>query len=293
MGQRQLEGRRHVVGVHVVERGQPPLGQAHAASVGEVLEHAQVEVPGRVDGHPPRPHDVARVQHGGREAVHPGAPQQVRLDLRLLDAVRAVRPARRALERGHELGGAVHPDGAAVQQVLHAPLEGLDELATALGRETDEVDDRVGLELGDGGAEASVALGRLAVEVDGLHELPGARVPVGLPLPTAHGDDLVPLGHEPGNEVGADVSGGADDDGAHAARSLHRSLRGGRRGLPDGGAARGAGGDGGGQGSGQGSGREGGRRGDPILRRPEGGRTGPGDRRPRRARSARRPRTTA
>ncbi len=127
-----------------------------------------------------------------------------------------------------------------MHEVRVRTAEGLDERLGRLEGEADEVDDGVGVQVGDAASEDAVAVLLLAVGDDAFDLLPLGSVRVGGAGPAGHDDDVVAGADEAGDEEGADVAGGSDDDDAHARHARPRSLgAGGTSGAGDGLEARG------------------------------------------------------
>src|SRR5690606_35893819 len=107
-----------------------------------------------------------------------------------------------------------------MEKMLHPAPQRLHQLAGAGQGEADHVDDDIGLERGDGGAELARGLGGLTVEGDGLDRLP--RLVLAVRLAAAAGDVQypVPALDQSRHQIGADVPAAADDDHtAHPASS--------------------------------------------------------------------------
>jgi hypothetical protein len=116
----------------VMECLHPQVRYGEFLPAGQSFEYFWVEVTGRVHGDPAGPHDLARVQDRCRKAVAAGFVEQVVLDLCLLGAILAEGIAGLVF-RCWDLGTVtMHPDSAAVQEVVHVPTQGLDQLAGAL-----------------------------------------------------------------------------------------------------------------------------------------------------------------
>ena len=70
------EGLGHIVCVNVMDGFLAEIRKRKTLAPGERLENRWVEIPGRVQRHPPPAHDVARVEHGHRETTHTGMGEQ-------------------------------------------------------------------------------------------------------------------------------------------------------------------------------------------------------------------------
>ena len=114
---RPLERLGHIVGVDVVDGLEPEVGQRDLLALGQLFEHVDVEVAGRVDRRPAGADDVPRVQHGARQRPAASFAREAVFDGRLLRPVLAEGPAHGVLCDRHRRAGPVHPDRAAVQQV--------------------------------------------------------------------------------------------------------------------------------------------------------------------------------
>src|SRR5277367_4435239 len=121
--------------------------QCEFFALGERGEHVRVEVPGGVERRPSRPDDMAGMDDGRRKRILARRLDQIRLDLRLRDAVLTERAARLHFCGGNFYAGAVHPDRSRMQEVPHLPAQGLDQMSRARFGEANHVDDDVGPEL--------------------------------------------------------------------------------------------------------------------------------------------------
>ena len=86
-------------------------------------------------------------------------------------------------------------------------------------REAHHVDHDVGIQRDDPVAERSLGLGGVTVDANLLHLAPGLVDDVGLALPAAEVDDLMPGPDQPRNEEAADMPAAADHHDAHDCRA--------------------------------------------------------------------------
>jgi hypothetical protein len=197
--------------VHVVEHADAEIGQGERLTGGQPAPHVRVQVAGRGDHRPPRAGDVPRVQDHRRHPTGERLAMQQFLDRDFADAVLAVPGARFVLGDRHPGRAPVHPDGAAVQQQRTGRSQCLDELPGRLGREADQVDDRVRAQAGDPGAERAGRVLGLPVRDDPLDRTPLGRAVIRLATAPAHRDDLIPGPDQARNQIGTDVPGRTDD----------------------------------------------------------------------------------
>jgi len=188
------------------------MGQSQFAALREKRERNGVEMAGRAKRIPARADDVAGMHDGGRKAGQPRLAQEVVLDCRLLRAVVAKRMAWLLLCGRNHGTGAMHPDGASVKEMLDLSFEGLDNMAGAVERETDHVDDDVRIIVVDRAAEGAVALAFRPVHHDGSHRTPGGMVVIRLAAAAADGDHVVSRLYQSRHEVSSDVTAGTDYD---------------------------------------------------------------------------------
>ena len=92
--EREGEGLRNIVRVHVLQRGRAVIGKNEAITSGEQFEYTSVEIPRRIDRHPSRSRDVTGVKHRRGKAFGCGV-QEETLDLSFANSVFAERLARR------------------------------------------------------------------------------------------------------------------------------------------------------------------------------------------------------
>src|SRR5262249_9135306 len=131
---------------------------------------------------------------------------QQRLDRRFVRAVLTEAGARLVLRHRYASSPSVHPDGAAVHEQRTRRPERVDEVLGRCGREADQVDDRVRLEIGDRLPERAADSPRGAVGVHTLPRPPLDGLVVRRPLAATDRYDLVTSANQPGHEVAADVA---------------------------------------------------------------------------------------
>jgi hypothetical protein len=141
-------------------------------------------------------------------AARQGLPVQQGLDLGLAGAVLAVGGARLVLGDRHPQRRAVHPDRPAVQQQRPGGAQCVGQLPGGVGGEADQVDDRIGAQVGDAPAEDAGLVFRVPV-----HGGPGHRAPlrtgvVGLAGAAAQRDHLMAAADQPRYQTGPDMPGG-------------------------------------------------------------------------------------
>ena len=212
-----------VVAVDVVEDLLAEVRQDDLATVGDRLEDAVVEVPQGADDVPAGAGDLAGQDGSGWEGVALPGPAEELLDGGLVAAVLVEGAAGVVLGDGVDLGAAVRPDGGGDEVVPQGPAgKGVDHGAHLVGGEGDQVDDDLGADVGDGAGEAGLG----AVQEEALRGVPGRVVLVGPGGAAGDGGDLVAGLGELGDEVGANVPGGPDDDCLHDCGpfSTHRLL---------------------------------------------------------------------
>jgi hypothetical protein len=88
----------------------------------------------------------------------------------------------------------------------------LNEMLRALDRKANEIDDDVGAEIRDAFAENAGCLLCRAIDPDSLDLTPRGVGLIRLPCSATGDDYLVPRDDESRNEIGADVTGAANDD---------------------------------------------------------------------------------
>jgi hypothetical protein len=186
------------------------LGSAKLFATTDAGEHLRVEVPSRVQRRPARPHDVPRSEDGGWETGPPCLVQKPGLDGGLLHAILAEGVEWIVLGRGHRGVVAIHPDGAAVQKVLHSTMQCLDQRLRAGQVEGDHVHHDVRLERGDARAEGAGGVLSRPVSHNLLYLGPGRVRPVGRGLPSADVHHLVPAFHKSRHKVGAHMAAAAN-----------------------------------------------------------------------------------
>src|SRR5262249_47892728 len=152
------------------------------------------------------------------KSMAPRLGQQPGFDLGFANAVLADRPPRLLFRDRNLDARTVHPDRAAMQELLHAPAQRLDELLRAFQRVRREIDNAIGLQVAALRAEGARSPLGGAIERDGLDFLPGRMRDIRLSLAAARVNHGVPRFDEPGRQVGADMSGAADDYDSHRRR---------------------------------------------------------------------------
>jgi hypothetical protein len=211
-GQRELEGLRHVVSVHVMQDAEPVIGQRERSTRRQVSPRGGGEVSRRGDDRPARSADVTRVQHHGRDTARLGLPVQQCLDLSLAPAVIAISGAGLVLSHRHPQRGTVDPDGSAVHQQRARRAQRLDELPRRSGGEADEVDHRLRAQRRHPGAEHSCRVFCLPVSGDPGHRVPLRAAAVRAAGAAADRDHLMAAIYQPRHQVRADVPGRPDDN---------------------------------------------------------------------------------
>lgn len=143
VGNRELEGLRNIVSVHVMHRFHPQIGKDQLLTIRELCEHRGVEVSGRVERSPARTDDVPGMENRRSNYFPARRLEQPFFDRRLLYSVVAKRLARLRLGGRDDAAVSVDPDGSAVQEQGIAFLERLNQMPRALLREADQIDDDV------------------------------------------------------------------------------------------------------------------------------------------------------
>ena len=127
----------------------PEIGKSKRFAFGERGENLRIEMPGRVERRPAGPDDMPGMDDRCRETVPARFVDQERLDRCLLHPVFAERPPRLHFGGGHLDAWAMHPDRSAGKEMLHVPMQGLDQLPCAVRREADHVDHDVRFQRAD------------------------------------------------------------------------------------------------------------------------------------------------
>src|ERR671920_67458 len=213
--ERTHESLGHVVGVDVMHRLHPEVGEGQFLPPCQPFEDREVEVPGGVNWCPARTHYVSGMQDCSGEAPAPRFVEQVRFDPGLLDSVVPERTARLILGSRHLCAVTVHPDGPAVQEVRYSSSQRVDQLAGALRRKADHVYHGVRLQPEYSLPEGSLGLLSLAVQRHLLDGLPGGMDLIRLSLSAADRDYLVARLDQAGHEEGANVPATPDHHDAH------------------------------------------------------------------------------
>jgi hypothetical protein len=99
-----------------------------------------------------------------------------------------------------------------MEQQHVALLQCLNEVLRALDRKANEIDDDVGAEARNAFAENAGCLLCRAIDLNSLDLAPGGVTLIGLSRSAARDNYLVPREDESRNEIGADVTGAANDD---------------------------------------------------------------------------------
>jgi hypothetical protein len=141
--------------------------------------------------------------------------QQIGFDFSLLRAVFAERAARLRFRSRYLHARPMHPDRAAVQQMINLPAHGFHKLAGAIQREADQVDDDIRALVEHALTELPARFFRRAVDLDLLHRLPCTVCLVRRALATADVHNVMPGGDEPRHQKRADVSAPANHNNAH------------------------------------------------------------------------------
>jgi hypothetical protein len=110
------------------------------------------------------------------------------------------------------------PDGAAVKQVPDLASQPLRKCGRGVEGEADQVNNHVGLQVGDPGRERTVPVLGDPVRGDVTYLLPGRVILVAGSLSAADVDHVVAVADQPGNQEGADVAAPPDDDNSHEVR---------------------------------------------------------------------------
>jgi len=215
VGQGAHKALGHVVSVDMVDGLHTDVGQREFLAMRQLLVDGRVEVALRVERYPARPDDVPRVQARGREVVQARLAQQVGFDGRFLDAVLAEGPARLGLGRRHLDARPVHPDRAAMQEVLDMPAQRPHQVLGAFQGEADHVDHDIGMQLDEAWPKRAGAILGLAVERDRPHLRPGGVRVVRLPLAPADIDHLMPRFDQARDQVRAYMTAAANDNDPH------------------------------------------------------------------------------
>ena len=155
---------RDVIGMDVVHGFEPEIGEHQRLAAADLPEHFGVEVAGGIERRPAGADDVAGAEDGRWEAGAAGLVEEEGLDGGLLRAVFAEAVERLILGGGDRGVVAIDPDGAAMEEVLHPALQRRHQMLGAGEGEADHVDDDIGTERGNGGAEGAVALSGVAVD---------------------------------------------------------------------------------------------------------------------------------
>ena len=163
---------------------------------------------------------MAGMGYARREAMPAGLVEQIGFDCRLLRAIAADRPSRCHLSGWDLDARAVHPDGAAVEKMLHIAAQRLDQMLSALESKADHVDDDVGPQRPDPAAERAGLFLGVPVRHQCFDRVPSGIGRIGLALSPADIDDVVAGSDQARHQIGADVTAAADD---HC--SWHGALR--------------------------------------------------------------------
>lgn len=110
---------------------------------------------------------------------------------------------------------AVHPNGAAVQEMPNAAGERGDELPGALRGVTGEVDDGLGVQSCDAFTEVTRIFFRLTVKIDVLDSGPGGVWVIWTLLTARDAENCVACLNEAWSEVRSDMAGASDDGDSH------------------------------------------------------------------------------
>ena len=105
--------------MHMMHGFHPQIRERQLFSLRQFLENRRIEIACRIHDNPAWSHDVTWVQDGGRETMQTRLIQQIGLDGGFLDAVFPKGTAGLFFGRGHTDAGAMHPDGAATDEMLH------------------------------------------------------------------------------------------------------------------------------------------------------------------------------
>ena len=197
----------------MVDSFQPKVGQRDFCALGQLTEDRRVEVAGGIEWHPPWPDNVTRMQQGRGKAIAPRFVQQVTFNRRFLDAVVTERAARGSFGGRHGDAGAVNPDRAAMQKVLHLAAQGLDQLLRTGQGKTDHVDHNVGIQCPNLLAKAAIRFGRAAVNRHLLYRLPRAVTLVGFALTAANINHRVPGGDQARHQIRSHMATATNNNG--------------------------------------------------------------------------------
>ncbi len=137
---RLYECLRHIVAMNVMQRLTPKIRKHDFLAARDRRKNLRIKVRSRVERHPSRPHKMPRMQNGDRKAILRVLSQQVFLDSRLASSIIADRSARSVLGYRNLDPHPVHPNGAAMQKLLHAPAKRFNQLPRAVQGVTGEVD---------------------------------------------------------------------------------------------------------------------------------------------------------
>ena len=114
-----------------MHRLQPEIGQRQLLAARKLAKTYGLKWPAGFSGAQPGPTIWPGCTMVAGKAAAAGLIEQEGLDRRLLDAVLAERPARGGLGGRDRDGMAVHPDRAAVEEVLHLAAQRLDQVLGA------------------------------------------------------------------------------------------------------------------------------------------------------------------
>ena len=143
MGNSLDERLRHVICVNVMERFHPNIRQGDLFPACKAREDVGIKIARGVYRDPARSHDMTGLQHARRKAMSACLIQQIILNGVLFDAVLA-EGASRCVFGGRNFNTVPkHPNGPAMQEVLHLFPESSNELLRALKSETYQINDDV------------------------------------------------------------------------------------------------------------------------------------------------------
>jgi hypothetical protein len=212
---RELECLRDVVSVDVMHSFHTEIGKDQLFTVRELPEHCEIEVARRVDRRPARTDDVPGMQNRRSNHSQPCCLEQVLFDRRFPDSVIAERLARLRLRGRHDGAVPVHPGRPTVQQQRIAFFESANEMLRTLQRKANQIDDDIRTERGNAVAEGAGGFLARAIDLYALYFAPGLMGLIRLAHSAARRDYFVSGSDKPGDQVGADVAGSADDDDAN------------------------------------------------------------------------------